>query len=146
MRPLFLAFALAFATLGPAHGADRAPPSSVPAADFRSVRAVIEAQLDAFGADDADRAFSFAAPSIRQMFGSAERFIEMVRSSYPAVYRPASVAFLVPERQGPDVVQGVHLTDRNGTLWLAVYQLQRQPDGAWRIGGCQLVEASGRST
>ena len=64
-------------------------------ADARQVRAIVEAQLDAFARDDAVRAFSYAAPSIRSMFGDAERFMEMVRRSYPLVYRPASVAFLI---------------------------------------------------
>ena len=65
-------------------------------ADARKVRAVVQAQLDAFAHDDAARAFSYAAPNIRAMFGSAERFRARVRHAYPVVYRPASVAFLVP--------------------------------------------------
>ena len=58
-----------------------------------AVREVIEAQLDAFKRDDAQRAFSFAAPGIRQMFGTAENFMQMVRSSYAVVYRPQAVKF-----------------------------------------------------
>jgi len=119
---------------------------TVARADARQVRDVVEAQLDAFARDDAGRAFSYAAPSIRAMFGDAERFMAMVRRSYPVVYRPASVAFLVPEVDGEEIVQPVHFTDAQGTLWLAVYRLQRQRDRSWRITGCALAPSSGQTT
>lgn len=115
-------------------------------ADARQVRAVVEAQLDAFARDDAARAFSYAAPSIQSMFGDAGRFMDMVRRSYPVVYRPASVAFLVPEADGDEVVQPVHFTDAQGMLWLALYHLERQPDRSWRISGCVVAPSSGRTT
>jgi hypothetical protein len=63
------------------------------AADEKSVRAVVEGQLAAFAKDDADKAFSFAAPNVRKALGSAANFMSMVRSDYPVVYRPTSVAF-----------------------------------------------------
>ena len=122
----------------------RAEPVS--ADDTRAVRAVVEAQLAAFAADDAKRAFSYAAPSIREMFGSPDRFMEMVRTGYPVVYRPASVIFLNPEWVQGQLVQGVHLTDASGNLWLAVYQLERQPDKSWRISGCTAQPSSGKMT
>lgn len=144
MKRLFMSCLLAALVAGA--GASAAPAEGVSAADTRSVRAVVQAQLDAFAADDADRAFSFAAPSIREMFGNAERFMAMVRAGYPVVYRPASVAFLVPESVGGEVIQGVHFTDGRGGLWLAIYRLQRQRDNVWRISGCELVESHARTT
>ena len=122
----------------------RAEPVS--AADTQAVRAVVEAQLAAFAEDDGQRAFSYAAPSIREMFGSPERFMAMVRGSYPVVYRPSAVVFLHPAWVQGQLVQGVHLTDAGGALWLAVYQLERQPDKSWRISGCDVQPASGKST
>ena len=56
----------------------------------RAVRTLIEAQLDAFAAGDAERAFSYASPSIRTQFGDATRFMAMVQTAYPMVIRPAS--------------------------------------------------------
>ncbi|HEY4956607.1 MAG TPA: DUF4864 domain-containing protein, partial [Caldimonas sp.] len=106
---------------------------------------VVEAQLAAFAADDAKRAFSYAAPSIREMFGTPERFVAMVRAGYPVVYRPASVNFLLPVRVEGQIVQGVHLTDGEGALWLAIYRLERQPDKSWRISGCEVQPASGKT-
>ena len=66
---------------------------TVAPADARMIRAVIEAQLDAFKHDDAARAFSYAAPGIRETFGTAQNFMEMVRTQYPVVYRPSRVEF-----------------------------------------------------
>ncbi len=134
------------ASLGWLTAALAAGPADVSASDAKAVRVVVEAQLKAFAADDAKTAFRYASPKIREMFGSPDNFIAMVRRGYPVVYRPASIAFLQPERVDDVVVQSVHMTDADGTLWLAVYQLERQADRSWRIGGCQVVPASGRVT
>jgi uncharacterized protein DUF4864 len=121
----------------------RAEPVGAP--DARAVRAVVEAQLDAFANDDAARAFSFAAPAIQAMFQTPDRFVAMVRAGYPVVYRAAGATFLVPQRVAGEIVQGVHLTDADGVVWLATYRLERQRDGAWRIKGCDVQRASGRT-
>jgi len=114
--------------------------------DTKAVRAVVEAQLAAFAADDAKRAFSYAAPAIREMFGTPERFVAMVRAGYPVVYRPSNINFLHPVWIDGQLVQGVHLTDGDGTLWLAIYRLERQADKSWRISGCDVQPASGKTT
>jgi hypothetical protein len=111
--------------------------------DARAVREVIEAQLDAFLHDDAPRAFALATPGIRKVFGTAENFIEMVRQSYAAVYRPKSVAFETPQLIDGQVLQPVRLSDGEGRGWIAVYPMQRQPDGSWRTNGCQLSRLAG---
>lgn len=120
--------------------------AEVPAADAKAARSVIEGQLAALAADDAKRAFGYAAPALREYFGTAENFIEMVRTSYPVVYRPASVAFLKPQWLDGELVQGVHMSDDHGVLWLALYRLQRQKNRSWRISACQVVQAEGRVT
>jgi hypothetical protein len=116
------------------------------AADEKSVRSVIESQLAAFAKDDAAKAFSFAAPNVRQAVGSATGFMAMVRKDYPVVYRPASVAFLKPDGKDDQAVQRVQMADSGGASWLAVYSLERQRNKAWRITGCMVVENRGRMT
>lgn len=113
-------------------------------ADEKSVRGVVEGQLAAFAKDDADKAFSYAAPNVREALGSAARFMLMVRRDYPVVYRPASVAFLRPDGAGDEVTQRVQMTDASGNAWLAMYSLQRQKNKSWRISGCVVVENKGR--
>ena len=117
---------------------------AVPPGEARAVREVIEAQLDAFAKDDAARAFSLAAPGIREIFGSAEKFMDMVRSSYAVVYRPKSVLFEAPVLIDGQVVQPVRMTDAEGRGWIAIYPMQRQPDGSWRTNGCQLGRLAGQ--
>jgi hypothetical protein len=133
---LLLAFAPHFA---PAQDA-------VAPADARAVRATIEAQLDAFRRDDAERAFSLATPGIRATFGDAETFMDMVRSSYAVVYRPSSVTFEAPLIVRGELVQPVRLADAAGRIWLAIYPMQRQADGRWLTNGCQLTPLRGTQT
>jgi len=110
------------------------------------VRAVVEAQLAAFAADDAPRAFSYASEGIRRQFGDPERFMAMVRSGYPMVLRPRSATFFQAQRVPTGVLQVVQLRDRAGQLWRATYQLEQQADRSWRIGGCTVEPADAAST
>jgi len=142
MRRLILRVAALLVLLapGPGHG------QSVSAADARAVRQVIQAQLDAFKRDDAARAFSYAAPGIRDTFGTPERFMAMVREQYAVVYRPRSVSFEEPLMAGEDLVQPVRMTDGYGHTWMAIYPMAKQPDGRWRINGCHLARLPARET
>jgi len=114
--------------------------------DAAAVRETIEAQLDAFRRDDAQRAFSLAAPGIREQFGTAENFMQMVRTSYSVVYRPRSVKFETFEVVDDQVFQPVRMTDADGQGWVAIYGMERQPDGSWRINGCRLARLPERQT
>jgi ketosteroid isomerase-like protein len=113
---------------------------SVTNADLAAIRQVIERQIDAFRRDDAQGAFALVSPDVRHSFGTAERFLEVVRMAYRAVYRPANVAFLDLTVMSGEVVQQLQVTDRAGGLWLAYFSMQRQADGSWRMNGCHLVQ------
>lgn len=43
-----------------------------------------------------------------------------------------------------EIVQPVRLTDADGRAWLALYPMQREPDGTWRINGCRLARLKGQ--
>ncbi len=122
-----------------------APAATLRAADEKAVITVVQSQLAAFAADDAQKAFSFAAPAIQKMFETAPNFLAMVRQQYPVVYRPASTVFLKPETRDGQVVLRVQLTDADGRAWLAAYSLQ-QVNRQWRIAGCVVVVNEARST
>lgn len=112
-------------------------------ADAKAVRAVVEGQLRALADGDAERAFSYAAPAIRDQFGDAKRFMAMVAGSYPMVVRPAATVFFQPTVDGDgDVLQVVQLRDGAGKRWRASYLMARLDDGAWRIAGCVVVADS----
>jgi len=140
-RRCALLAALAAAVVAPPLRAD-----DVSAAEAKAVRALVEAQLAAFASDDAAKAFSYATPAIQAMFVTAERFLAMVRQSYPMVYRPASVRFLQPERVDGRLLQRVQMVDDEGAPWLVVYEVERQADSSWRIAACVAARAQGRST
>lgn len=119
-----------------------APPTEQ---DALAAQQVVRAQLAAFAADDAEQAFSYASDAIRAQFGTAAQFIHMVRRAYPAVYRHGAAVFLKPEPADDELVQPVHLTDRSGATWLAIYRLLRHSDASWRIGGCVLLPRAGKT-
>ncbi len=112
-------------------------------ADRDSIRTIIESQLGAFQRDDGDTAYSYASPMIQGLFPTVDGFMAMVRSGYPPVYRPRSVVFgeILQTPQGP--VQRVFLTGPDGRNWVAIYSMEQQPDGSWKINGCRLVEDNG---
>jgi hypothetical protein len=114
--------------------------SSLTREDLSEIRAVIHRQIEAFRRDDARGAFDLVSPDVQQAFGTPERFLDVVRVSYRAVYRPSAVVFLELVTFGPDAVQQVRITDRLGHAWLAYYAMQRQRDGSWRTNGCRLVQ------
>ncbi len=147
LSALAVLVALSAATIAPAiaQAASSSAPPAVSSLDALEAQKVVRAQLAAFAADDAERAFSYASASIRQMFGTAAQFLRMVRSTYPVVYRPAGVTFLKPQLETDVLVQPVHMTDQAGSTWLALYTLQRQDDKSWRIAGCVLVPRAGQT-
>ncbi len=114
-------------------------------ADRAAIRTTIESQLAAFGRGDGGRAFAYAAPAIRQKFGTPENFMAMVRTAYPAVYRPREVEFRDLLEIGGAPTQRVLVVGPDNVAYLAYYIMQRQPDGGWRINGCILQKIADRA-
>jgi hypothetical protein len=132
-------FAMALALPGLAAAEDA--PSSLAAPDQQAIQQVIQSQLDAFQRDDAAAAYSYATPTIREKFGDAGNFMQMVKTGYTAVYRPRSVNFdrLVDTEYGPDQI--LRLIGPDGLAYTAHYMMQKQSDGSWMINGCYLTRA-----
>lgn len=120
-----------------------APAAAQSKADRSAVQAVIGQQLDAFLSDDAATAYSFAAPNIQTMFPTQDRFMELVQQGYQPVYRSRSRSFGELKETAMGLEQTVDLVDAAGEFWTAVYTLQRQPDGSWKISSCVLVKKPG---
>jgi hypothetical protein len=139
MRSLIVALALSLLTLcgvTAARAQDGADPS---------IQDTIRSQIDAFQHDDGDRAYSYAAPNIRAIFPSADTFMEMVKRGYQPVYRPRSYDFGAQEQLSGSVRQSVGIVGPDGDDYTALYTLERQPDGSWKITGCSLVRSEGSS-
>jgi hypothetical protein len=123
--------------------------ASLSTEDEKAARDVVAAQLAAFAADDAKKAFALAAAPIQAMFKTPAKFMAMVQAQYPVVYRPASVAYFKPEQDGDNIIMKVQMTDTKDTPWLAVYSLQRpaakDKTKSWRIAGCIVTTNVGRT-
>lgn len=134
-RAALLLVALAAVSLGPAQAQT--------AKSHTAVIAVIQRQLEAFAADDAEGAFKFAAPGIKAMAGNADNFMALVKGQYGVVYRHASAAFLKPTIVGKSALVKVRLTDDKGVVWMAAYTLELQKNNEWRISGCHILGEQG---
>ncbi|SEL00301.1 protein of unknown function [Roseovarius nanhaiticus] len=114
---------------------------SASAAQEEPIRAVIEAQIKAFEADDFDTAFTYASPTIQGMFGNARNFGTMVKSGYPMVWRPDNLRFLALEERNGRLYQDVMVRDLEGALHILEYQMQEGEKG-WKINGVNIRRAT----
>jgi len=72
--------------------------------------------------------------------------MRMVRTGYPQVYRPQSYEFLGQKLAGDNVLQAVHLVGPGGLSVVAIYEMERQSDGSWRIAGVHLVPVEDKTS
>ena len=135
--------AAAFAVIGAAAQAPDPEPSP---ADWNAIRAVVEDQRAAIVAGDARRAFAYATPGIRARFGDARTFLAMVRGAYAPLAEARSAQPLEGVIVEGRVVQPLQLVMEDGAAITAIYTMQRQPGGHWRISGCVIAESALRST
>ncbi|MEX0340806.1 MAG: DUF4864 domain-containing protein [Arenibacterium sp.] len=102
------------------------------------VQATIDSQIEAFLADDFNRAFTFASPTIQQLFRTPENFGVMVRRGYPMVWRPADVQYLELREINGVLWQKVQITDAEGRIHLLEYQMV-ELNSTWKINAVQLL-------
>jgi hypothetical protein len=106
----------------------------------QAIRSVIERQLEAFRRDDAVSAFAIASPEIQAKYGTAENFMAIVKTFYEPVYRPRRLGgFTNIYTVDGQLTQPVLLMGPAGDFVVALYTMQKQPDGHWRIQGCSLI-------
>lgn len=131
MRIAALLVLALLAFIAPARAAD----------DVANAQRVIRAQEQAFVRNDAAAAWSYASPAIKKLFPQADIFMYMVQNSYAPVWRHKSFEFGEGRVEGNRVAQRVHIVDEDGEAWEAMYTLEQQADGSFRITGCSLLKA-----
>jgi Domain of unknown function (DUF4864) len=104
------------------------------------IRNTIQSQIEAFQADDFGRAFTYASPTIKGMFGTPENFGAMVKQGYPMVYRPAEVQMMDLREIAGNLWQRVRITDQAGAGWLLDYMMVETAEG-WQINAVQILPA-----
>lgn len=119
-----------------------AAPSARAEDDGAGIPAVIADQIGAFLRGDLDAAWAHASPTIQGVFGTPERFGQMVREGYPMVWRPSRWEMRDRTAIPDGFVQTVMFEDAQGRLFLADYEM-RLVDGVWRINGVSLRELPG---
>jgi hypothetical protein len=109
-----------------------------------AMQQVVEGQLNALAADDGSTAYTFAAPIVQQVFPTVDVFMTMVKKGYRPVYRNSDRKFgeVSPDTLGRPAVH-VTLTAEDGKHWEAVYSMEQQKDGSWKIAGCYLKQVAG---
>ncbi|WP_407946658.1 DUF4864 domain-containing protein [Pararhizobium mangrovi] len=110
----------------------------------KEAQTIIADQIQAFLNDDEEKAYSFAAPGIKQMYPTPDAFFEMVKRGYAPVYRPNNFTFggSKVEAGGDTIIQSVLIHAPDGQDWTAIYRLERQPDGSLKISAVQMIKAA----
>ena len=149
MRALARSLALVFVAMGlgvplalPARAAVTTADSVLADAEWRAIKGTISEQLAALKAGDARKAFVHASPSIRQQFGTAANFLTMVRTAYGALIDARYTEFLEGALIEGQVIQPLRLVAPDNSVQVALYTMQKQPDGRWKISGCVLAPST----
>ena len=106
--------------------------------DFQSI---INQQLQAIAKDDAVTAYTQAAPNVQRIFPSPEIFMGMVKGGYAPIYRNKQYNF---SESGQDEsgrpYQKVEILGADGVRYTAIYFMERQADGTWKISGVVMAK------
>jgi hypothetical protein len=129
----------------PGAAADAAD-ASLGTAEWTTIKRIIGDQLAALRSGDAVRAFSFASTGIRDLFDDAPTFLSMVRERYGALLTARYTEFLEGAVIDGHTIQPLRLVMSDDTVLVALYEMQRDERGGWRIAGCVIAPSTVRST
>jgi hypothetical protein len=115
-------------------------------AEIAAAQATIDNQMRAFKGGDDAAAYSYAAPAIKGIFPTVEHFMGMVAGGYAPLRQPQSWTFGRSEETGSVVFQQVLVVGPDGKTYEAMYQVERQPDGAFLIKGVSMRASNALST
>ncbi len=102
------------------------------------IQSTIQSQLDAFTTQDSAKAFSYASPTIKGIFGNSNNFGLMVQNGYPMVWQHQAVKMLELRAIAGNLWQRVMITDGAGATFLLDYKMMETPEG-WQIDAVQLL-------
>lgn len=109
--------------------------------DIRTaIQGVIGSQMQAFRDGDIPAAWSHASPMIKQIFGSEQRFAQMVQNGYPMVWQPGEVRFLDLNDANGQLRQRVMVKDAGNVFHVLEYEMIETAEG-WQINGVRIVPA-----
>ena len=96
---------------------------------------IIESQIQAFLDENAELAYSYAAPLIKMKFNNPLEFMSMVKNYYEPVYNPKQFYFIDARYFEGAIYHQLQVISQQDESFLATYSLI-QDGGKWKISGC----------
>ena len=103
--------------------------------DFDETQFIIESQIQAFLDENAELAYSYAAPLIKMKFNNPLEFMSMVKNYYEPVYNPKQFYFIDARYFEGAIYHQLQVISQQDESFLATYSLI-QDGGKWKISGC----------
>ena len=103
--------------------------------EFNETQFIIESQIQAFLDENAELAYSYAAPLIKMKFSNPLEFMYMVKSYYEPVYNPKQFQFIDAKYYEGAIYHQLRVISQQNETFLATYSLI-QDEGKWKISGC----------
>ena len=103
--------------------------------EFNETLSIIESQIQAFLDENAELAYSYAAPLIKMKFNNPQEFMYMVKNYYEPVYNPKQFQFIDAKYFEGAIFHQLQVISQNNESFLATYSLI-QDEGKWKISGC----------
>tara|TARA_B100000674_G_scaffold286287_1_gene236847 strand:- start:10 stop:435 length:426 start_codon:yes stop_codon:yes gene_type:complete len=103
--------------------------------EINETQFIIESQIQAFLDENAELAYSYAAPLIKMKFNNPQDFMYMVKNYYEPVYNPKQFQFIDAKYFEGAIFHQLQVISQKDESFLATYSLI-QDDGKWKISGC----------
>ena len=103
--------------------------------EFDETQIIIESQIQAFLDENAELAYSYAAPLIKMKFNNPLEFMSMVKNYYEPVYNPKQFYFIDARYFEGAIYHQLQVISQQDESFLATYSLI-QDEGKWKISGC----------
>jgi len=103
--------------------------------EFDETQFIIESQIQAFLDENAELAYSYAAPLIKMKFNNPLEFMSMVKNYYEPIYNPKQFYFMDARYFEGTIYHQLQVISQQDESFLATYSLI-QDEGKWKISGC----------
>ena len=112
--------------------------------EFDETQFIIESQIQAFLDENAELAYSYAAPLIKMKFNNPLEFMSMVKNYYEPVYNPKQFYFIDARYFEGAIYHQLQVISQQDESFLATYSLI-QDEGKWKISGCSVYQMQKQS-
>ena len=112
--------------------------------EFDETQFIIESQIQAFLDENAELAYSYAAPLIKMKFNNPLEFMSMVKNYYEPVYNPKQFYFIDARYFEGAIYHQLQVISQQDESFLATYSLI-QDEGKWKISGCAVYSMQKQS-